>query len=181
VIDKVPVFPSCEDADNKRACFSKMLQKHISKNFNYPKEAQEKGIQGRVAVMFTIAQNGSIQNIRKRGPDKLLENEAERIISLLPKMKPGEHKGKAVDVPFSIPITFKLNDEKKSISLTQNSGLPETPAPLVIIDGKESTLLVLHSMSTDKIKSMHVIKDAAAKRKYGEKGKNGVIEVILKK
>ena len=43
-----------------------------------------------------------------RGPDKNLENEANRIISKLPKMTPGKQRGKAVRVQFSIPITFKL-------------------------------------------------------------------------
>ena len=79
------------------------------KNFNYPEEAQEKGIQGRVNTMFLIAKDGTISAIAKMGPDKILEDEAVRIISKLPKMKPGRQaNGKAVTVPFSIPITFKL-------------------------------------------------------------------------
>ncbi len=179
-IDEVPIFPGCEDAENKRKCFNEKIQKHISKNFNYPKEAQEKGIRGRVSVMFTIATDGSIQNIRKRGPDSLLESEVERIIKRLPKMKPGKHKGKAVNVPFSIPITFKLQGDKNKTSLKPNSNGSNESAPLVIIDGKESTLLKLNSMSTDKIESMNVFKDEAATRKYGDKGKNGVIEVKTK-
>ena len=108
VVDEVPVFPGCENAEDKRECFNEMMQKHIMKNFNYPKEAQDRGIQGRVAVMFTIDEEGNITNIRKRGPDKLLEDEVDRIISKLPKMTPGKSKGKTVRVPFSIPITFKL-------------------------------------------------------------------------
>lgn len=108
VIDEVPLFPGCEDASDKRACFSEMIQKHIGKNFNYPQEAQEKGIQGRVSIMFNINKEGNIDNVRMRGPDKLLEDEAERIIKKLPKMKPGKHQGKKVNVPFSIPVNFKL-------------------------------------------------------------------------
>jgi TonB family protein len=85
-----------------------MIQRHISKNFNYPQEAQDKGIQGRVNVIFTIQRDGSIGNLKMRGPDRLLENEVERIIKRLPQMIPGEHEGETVDVPFSIPVTFKL-------------------------------------------------------------------------
>ena len=114
VIDEVPIFPGCEDAENKRTCFQKSIQKHISKNFKYPLAAQEKGIQGRVSMMFTIAKDGSIENIRYRGPDPLLEQEAKRIISKLPKMVPGKLNGEVVNVPFSIPITFKLQDDTKS-------------------------------------------------------------------
>ena len=66
------------------------------------------GIQGRVNVSFIISRDGSILNIQMRGPDKNLEAEAKRIISLLPKMIPGKQRGRPVRVPFSIPITFRL-------------------------------------------------------------------------
>ena len=108
VIEDVPVFPGCEGAKDKRACFNEMIQKHIVKNFRYPEIAQEMGVQGRVNVMFTIQKDGSIGNIRYRGPDKNLEAEALRIIEKLPRMTPGKQRGRAVRVPFSIPITFKL-------------------------------------------------------------------------
>ncbi len=108
VIENVPIFPGCEKESNKRACFNKMIQKHISRNFRYPEIAQEMGVQGRVSVMFTIQKDGSIGNIRMRGPDKNLEKEAARIIGKLPKMTPGKQRGRAVRVPFSIPINFKL-------------------------------------------------------------------------
>lgn len=107
-VEHVPVFPGCEDAVDRRACFQEKIQRHISKNFNYPKNAQERGVQGRVNIMFLIGADGGIRSIAKRGPDKVLEDEAVRIISKLPRMIPGSHEGKNVDVPFSIPITFKL-------------------------------------------------------------------------
>src|SRR5690606_22587977 len=110
VIEDVPVFPGCENQPKAklRDCFNEMMQKHISKNFRYPEIAQEMGVQGRVSVMFVIQKDGSIGNVRMRGPDKNLEAEAERIINKLPKMTPGKQRGRAVRVPFSIPITFKL-------------------------------------------------------------------------
>ncbi|MCL6274866.1 energy transducer TonB [Muricauda sp. 2012CJ35-5] len=108
VIEDVPVFPGCEGSSNKKQCFQDMMQKHIRKNFRYPEIAQEMGVQGRVNVIFVIQKDGSIGNIRMRGPDKNLEKEAMRIIQKLPKMTPGKQRGRAVKVPFSIPITFKL-------------------------------------------------------------------------
>ncbi|MEH6778879.1 energy transducer TonB [Maribacter arcticus] len=107
-IEEVPVFPGCEDEKDKRACFNDMMQKHIRKNFRYPELAKEMGLQGRVSTQFIINIDGSIGTIRKRGPHELLENEAARILSKLPKMTPGMQRGTAVKVPFSIPITFKL-------------------------------------------------------------------------
>jgi protein TonB len=107
-IEEVPIFPGCEDKKDKRVCFNDMMQKHIRKNFRYPELAQEMGLQGRVSTQFIINIDGSIGTIRKRGPHELLENEAARILSKLPKMTPGMQRGTAVKVPFSIPITFKL-------------------------------------------------------------------------
>ncbi len=110
VIEDVPIFPGCEKVakSKRRACFSEKMQKHVRKHFRYPEIAQEMGVQGRVNVMFKIQKDGSIGGVRMRGPDKNLEKEAARIISKLPKMTPGKQRGRAVVVPFSLPITFKL-------------------------------------------------------------------------
>ncbi|MEM7381990.1 MAG: energy transducer TonB, partial [Bacteroidota bacterium] len=109
LVYEVPVFPGCEDAEDKRACFLAMIMEHINQNFSYPQEAEEQQIEGRVNVIFTIDQNGMVTDIQKRGPHALLEAEAVRIISLLPEMSPGKDKGKNVSVPFSFPLTFKLD------------------------------------------------------------------------
>ena len=110
VIEDVPIFPGCERVkkSERRDCFQEKMNKHIRKNFRYPEIAQEMGIQGRVYVNFIIAKDGKITNIRMRGPDKNLENEAQRIISRLPSMIPAKQRGRPVRVPFSIPITFRL-------------------------------------------------------------------------
>ncbi|EAR02337.1 M56 family metallopeptidase [Maribacter sp. HTCC2170] len=108
IVDEVPVFPGCEDANDKIECFNTNLVNHIKKHFSYPIKAQELGIQGRVNILFSIASNGMINNIKTKGPNELLEEEAKRIIGKLPRMTPGKHKGKVVHVPFSIPISFKL-------------------------------------------------------------------------
>lgn len=110
VVEEVPVFPGCENDSDKRACFNKMMKKHIIKNFHYPEVEQELGIQGKVNIMFEIQKDGSISNIRMRGPNKNLENDAARIIGKLPKMTPGKQRGNPVRVPFSIPITYKLHN-----------------------------------------------------------------------
>ncbi|GAB5474945.1 MAG: hypothetical protein Mars2KO_30440 [Maribacter sp.] len=111
VIENVPVYPGCENlASNteKRTCFQQKMQEHIKKNFKYPATAMELGIQGRVHVQFKIDNKGYITNIRMRGPDTALEQEASRIIAALPQMIPGRQRGRNVAVPYSIPINFKL-------------------------------------------------------------------------
>ena len=111
-VETVPIYPGCEfyiKNQQFRSCFQEKIQTHIVKNFRYPKIAQRKKIQGRVFVQFIIGTGGYIDQIRARGPDPMLEAEAKRIVSLIPKLIPGRVDGKAVRVPFSIPITFKLS------------------------------------------------------------------------
>jgi TonB family protein len=84
------------------------MNRHIAKNFRYPEIAQKKGIQGRIIILFLIGKDGNVTGIKTRGPDPILEKEAVRIISLLPKIKPGEVGGIKVRVPFSTAINFKL-------------------------------------------------------------------------
>ena len=111
IIEDVPLYPGCENVpkSQRRKCFQEKIQKHIYNEFRYPEIAQEMGIQGRVFVQFMIGKDGKISGIRTRGPDKNLEKEANRIISKLPRMTPGKQRGRPVRVPFSIPVTFKLN------------------------------------------------------------------------
>ena len=107
-----PIFPGCEgfyDSEKeKRKCFQEKLQQHIADNFQYPKVALRKKIQGIVSVTFMIDIDGSIKEIRTKGPHPLLEKEAARIVSLLPGIVPGRNGDEFVKVPFSIPITFRL-------------------------------------------------------------------------
>lgn len=181
LVEEVPVFPGCEDAVDKRACFSEMVRTHIRKNFRYPEEAQVKGIQGRVSIMFTVLENGEVGNIRYRGPDIILENEALRIIEKLPLMTPGKQKGKTVAVPFSIPISFKLEGDKvKDDKTVKVRSLGDSSLALYILDGEEVSKKVLTEIDPNTIKSVNVLKGDSAKEKYGVKGKNGVVEITSK-
>ena len=110
VIEDVRIYPGCERVaiSQRRTCFQDKINQHIKRNFRYPEIAQEMGIQGRVYVNFIIGKDGVISNVRMRGPDKNLEQEAGRIIGRLPQMTPGKQRGRPVRVPFSIPITFRL-------------------------------------------------------------------------
>ena len=112
VIEKVPQFPGCTGNNAElKACFQRKMQEHLHKHFRYPDAAAELNIQGRVFVFFLIDKNGKVAKIQTRGPNDLLEKEAERIISLLPKMEPGKQRNKPVGVPYSIPINFKLQQQ----------------------------------------------------------------------
>lgn len=85
------------------------LMAYINKNIRYPKEAQARGVQGRVVVQFVVNKDGSICNERVvRSVDSQLDAEAIRIIRSMPNWKPGKQRGEPVRVNFTIPITYRL-------------------------------------------------------------------------
>lgn len=111
VIEELPIYPGCENVEksNSKNCFQEKIIEHIKKNFKYPKKARQKNITGKVFVSFIIEKDGSIKVANVRGPHEILENEAKRIIQLLPKMTPGKQKGIPVRMSMSIPISFSLS------------------------------------------------------------------------
>jgi bla regulator protein BlaR1 len=124
VIDEVPTFPGCEnitDQKEARKCMANKITEFVQKKFN-TKIAPESGLTGRqrISVIFKIDSTGTITGIRSRAPHPNLEDEAERVIGMLPKMIPGKHQGKNVIVPYSLPIIFQVaensNQSKKDVN-----------------------------------------------------------------
>lgn len=113
VIENVPIFPGCEKGSNneKRACMSKKISQFVNKKFN-TELAGDLGLSGRqrINVIFKIDKTGTVVGIHARAPHPGLEKEAKRVIGLLPKMKPGKQRGKPVNVPYSLPIIFQVQD-----------------------------------------------------------------------
>ena len=91
------------------------LYKWLNTQINYPTDASEAGIQGKVIVSFVIEKDGSITNVqvvRKKHP--ALDAEALRVIKKMPRWKPGYVCGKPVRVLYPLPITFKLPEEEQT-------------------------------------------------------------------
>ncbi|MFD1616488.1 energy transducer TonB [Gelatiniphilus marinus] len=113
VIENVPVFPGCDKGNNaaKKKCMSDKITKFVQRKFNTDL-AGDLGLSGRqrINVIFKIDKTGNITGIRSRAPHPALEKEAARVIKMLPKMKPGKQRGKAVTVPYSLPIIFQVQD-----------------------------------------------------------------------
>jgi len=83
----------------------------VQSNLRYPVEAQTKGIQGTVFVSFVIETDGTLSNIEiMQSPNKLLSDEAVRVVSSSPKWTPGMHSGTAIRVIFQMPVLFRLNE-----------------------------------------------------------------------
>jgi len=109
VIENVPVFPGCKGSQEElRNCFSKKINKHVSRKFNGGL-GQELGLSSgeqRIFVMFKIDRAGAISDIQIRAPHPRLQKEADRVVRTLPKMTPGKQRGRPVAVRYSIPIRF---------------------------------------------------------------------------
>ena len=85
------------------------LLKFLAKNIKYPVIAHENGIQGRVVCAFVVNKDGSIVDIEVlRGVDPSLDKEAVRVLSTMPKWKPGKQRGKPVRVKYTVPVMFRL-------------------------------------------------------------------------
>ena len=99
VVEEMPEFPG-----GMGECM-----KFLGKNIKYPTISQENGVQGRVIVQFVVNRDGSIVDpVVVRGVDPYLDKEALRVISMMPKWKPGKQRGKAVRVKYTVPVMFRL-------------------------------------------------------------------------
>lgn len=165
-VEQMPSYPGGESEMNK----------YISENLKYPAEAQAKGIQGRVTIRFIIGKTGEISDVtvvRELDPD--CDAEAVRVISAMPKWIPGKQNGLNVPVYFTLPIVFKLTDDRSTV---------------LILDGKEINEA---DLKNEKIKreiedptrvanEMKILSDEEAKSKYGDKYKGKtVIEISFSK
>lgn len=129
VVEEMPSFPGGLAA----------LSKFIADNTNYPAEAKEKGIHGRVVVGFVVEKDGSLSHIEiARSVDSLLDKEALRVVRSMPKWNPGKQKGETVSVKYVIPVNFKLpanNQSNTTADVSANSAdLSPQQGNFIIID-----------------------------------------------
>ena len=190
VVEQQPEFPGGTSG----------LAKWLGDNIKYPAEAAKQGIEGRVIVQFVVGIDGTVSNVKLMRPvNPLLDQEALRVVSAMPKWTPGKQDGKPVAVKYTIPVTFrqdvgaadgkaqpdglkgsmiKINGKVAAGPVTQSIKLEGSP--YFIVDGKH--VEDISSIKPDQIDHINVYKDAKhTTDKYGEAAKNGVVEVTLKK
>ena len=114
VIEEVPVYPGCEGLGSNTAlkeCMSQQITEFVNKNFDTSlgKSLGLKGI-NRIYVQFRINKEGKVEVMGARAPHPALEEEARRVVNLLPEMIPGKQKGQKVGVLYSLPITFRVGE-----------------------------------------------------------------------
>lgn len=100
-LDLAPSFPGGE----------KKLTRFLSQSINYPSQALEKRIQGRVFIGFVVETTGEISNLKViRGIGSGCDEEALRVLRKSPRWTPGQIGGKPVRSTYTLPILFQLAD-----------------------------------------------------------------------
>jgi len=106
ITEVMPEYPGGADA----------MIKFLQENIKYPKTARKKNKQGTVYITFVVEKDGSIAEARVlRGVTDApeLDEEALRVVNLMPTWKPGTQSGRKVRVQYNIPIKFTLKGKKK--------------------------------------------------------------------
>lgn len=176
------VFTAVEQEPQFDGSFGQFL----AKNIQYPADAREQKIQGRVILTFVVEKDGELSNIKVlRSPDQSLGDEAARVIALSPKWVPGVQNGHAVRVQFTVPVSFTLADDNTASPDTGKLKLNLMPLKqgkvMLIVDGNEVNYDDLRLIDANNIQSLSVLKDKTAVALYGAKAANGVIIIKLKK
>ena len=162
------------------------FSKWVNENLKYPKAAYEAGVQGRILLQFTIGKDGKVgdvQVLRSANPD--LDAEAVRVISSSPDWTPGYVKGEPVKVTFNSPGVFQLRgkkDDAPAAAEPQKASIQirgNTDGVLFFLDGKE--IPSMEGVDPQTIESVNVIKGEDAVKQYGEKARNGVVQITSKK
>ena len=100
--DVLPVFPGGNDS----------LNAFIKQNLQYPKAAKEQSIEGVVVITFIVEKDGSVTFLRlDQSVNEEIDAEAKRLVSIMPKWKPGYNGPRFLRVPYTLPIVFKLDKE----------------------------------------------------------------------
>ena len=122
IVVNMPVLGSCKDLIEYGSryeveeCTKIEIIKFISNNSNYPANAKANGIKGTVFVYFVVGKDGNVKDVRVlREVHPELDKEAKRVVESLPKFEPGRQSGKNVNVQYTVPVQFKLNEDKKVV------------------------------------------------------------------
>lgn len=159
--EQMPAYPGGEKA----------LATYLASHLKASEETEGKS--GRVIIQFVVRKDGQISDVHVvRSVSEDVDAEAVRAVKVMPKWIPARQQSKKVSCKFTLPVTFG-KPASKSSSLSEKV--------LVVVDGTVTPFDDLKKISPDKIESMTGLKNAQAIGKYGDKGKDGVIEIVTKK
>jgi len=185
VVDEMPTFKGGDPAPEFR--------KYIAENLRYPESAAKNKISGRVIVQFMVNKNGDVVNpVVVRAADPALDKEAIRVVSSSPRWEAGKHEGKPVNVLFTFPINFVLDDpaaqnkpDHVTMSVKTESGLltirntdGSVSTPVYVMDGE--VVETVEGLDPELIEKIDVIKDPDSDIAKKYNAKDGVILITTK-
>ncbi len=171
VVDKMPEFIGGE----------KKIFTFLKQTIQYPAEALKKNEQGRVIMRFVISKTGKVENVEViKGVSQSIDNEALRVIKLMPNWTPGEQNGEKVAVYFTLPVMFKFTSEEdaweineKTVVLIDSIKMPKNFNTKILNPNKLSSAIVLKPFPKEE-KSRLI-------KLYGKKAENGVLLISSNK
>ncbi|WP_075340610.1 energy transducer TonB [Tenacibaculum agarivorans] len=114
-VDKLPSFQSCKNPEHKDRlrCFNLGIGDFIQEHFEYPEEALDKEIVGKVIVSFVIDKYGDVVNVKavdenNNDQTSILTKYSEELVSKLSRIKPAEKNGQSVAVSYELHLDFSL-------------------------------------------------------------------------
>ena len=88
-----PVWPGCEEAEDKKACFNQQLSRHVQENYEYPMNDNNEYVRGQVKISFVVTEKGEVEVDTIVGQEPLVNQAARVMINKIPKMQPGTLQG----------------------------------------------------------------------------------------
>lgn len=106
VKESAPVWPGCEESDDKKKCFNQKLMQHIKENYKYPRNEAGDFLRGKTTVAIAIDEKGSVVIRSVKGENAKINEAVEVMIKKIPKMQPGMRGGKPTTIKYTIPLTL---------------------------------------------------------------------------
>ena len=171
------------------------LMKYVARNIKYPADALREKKQGRVIVQFIVGKDGYTSDFKvMKSVSPSIDAEAIRVLANMPKWTPGMQRGKTVAVKYTVPVTFKLNNQYKAEQKTAADS-PTIPGVvrfnkslenvLIVIDDKVASQKEFSALNPQNIESIVVIKEESKAQEIFQKygvfdKKEGVIIIKTK-
>lgn len=133
VIDETcpPQFPGGDAA----------LINFLNANIVYPPQAAQDKVEGKVVVQFTVKKTGKIDDVKVlRSVRKDLDDEAVRVVKMMPDFIPAKQNGEVTDMPYTIPVSFKLFDEMEPLTVSEGSDVPDGFEPPMFPGGERALM-----------------------------------------
>ena len=116
----------------------------LNENIKYPPKAAQDRVEGKVIVQFLVKKTGKIDDVKVlRSVRKDLDDEAVRVVKMMPDFIPAKQNGEVADMPYTIPVSFKLYDEMESLTVSEGSDVPDDFQPPMFPGGEQALMLFI--------------------------------------